>query len=191
MDKSVIAAIPGHWLIGRLSLEGTRIQEALNDAGTDFLRLSDVEVHAPAKRECVSKQPEVIVPKCKLEFAVIPTSEHEAPEKRWNNRTARAVFKAFVTVGQCAISGHLHLPSKPADSQYTLVHQLGRFFALTEATFSFSGHGGTQLGAPLLFVNRDLVSCLHVDPVQPDVGIGRSTPDGGDVQLCSPHGSPL
>jgi hypothetical protein len=190
MYKGVIAAISGHWLVGRLSLEGARIQDALNDAGTDFLRLSEVEVHAPAKRECVSKLPEVIVPKCKLEFAVIPTSEHEAPEKRWNNRIARAVFETFVTVGHCDISGHLHLPSKPANFQYALLHQLGRFFALTEATFSFSGQGGAQLSAPLLFVNKDLVSCLHVGPVQPDVGKGRSLSDGGDAQPCSRYGSP-
>ena len=166
MNKGITAAISGHWLVGHLPLEGTRIQDALNDAGTDFLRLVDVEVHAPAKREYITKLPDVVVPKCKLDFVVIPTSEHEAPENRWNNRTARVVFKTFVTVGYCDISGYLHLPSKPADLQYTLLHQLGRFFACTEATFSFSGSGGTQLSVPLLFVNRDLVSCFHVGTSQ-------------------------
>jgi hypothetical protein len=168
MYKGITAAISGHWLVGHLPLDGTRIQDALNDARTDFLRLFDVEVHAPAKREYITKLPDVIVPKCKLEFVVIPTGEHEAPEKRWNNRAARAVFKAFAIVGHCDISGHLHLPSKPNDFQYTLLHQLGRFFALTEASFSFSGHGGTELSVPLLFVNRDFVSCLHVGTLQPD-----------------------
>jgi hypothetical protein len=163
MYKRITAAVSGHWLVGDLPLSGTRIQEVLNDAGTDFLRLFDVEVHAPAKRECVNKLPDVIVPKCKLEFVVIPTSEHEAPEKRWNNRAARAVFKTFVIVGHCDISGHLHLPSKPANFQFTLLQQLGRFFALTEASFSFSG---MQLSVPLLFVNRDFVSCLHVGSLE-------------------------
>jgi hypothetical protein len=177
MNKEITAAISGHWLVGHLPLSGTRIQEALNDAGTDFVRLFDVEVHAPAKRECVTKLPDVIVPKGKLEFVVIPTSEHEAPEKRWNNRATRAIFKTFVTAGNCDISGHLHLPSKPANFQFTLLHQLGRFFALTEASFSFSGHGGTQLSVPLLFVNRDFVSCVHVGSLEPDpcqVAGGRS-----------------
>jgi hypothetical protein len=168
MNKGITAAVSGHWLVGHLPLSGTRIQEALNDAGTDYLRLFDVEVHAPAKRECITKLPDVIVPKCKLEFVVIPTSEHEAPEKRWNNRAARAVFKTSLTVGNCYISGHLHLPSKPANFHFTLLQQLGRYFPLTEASFSFSGHGGTQLSVPLLFVNRDFVSCLHIGAVQPD-----------------------
>ena len=168
MYKGITTAISGHWLVGHLLVEGTRIQDVLNDAGTDFLRLFDVEVYAPAKREYVTKLPDVIVPKCKLEFVVLPTNEHEAPEKRWNNRAARAVFKTFVTVEHCYISGHLHLPSKPADLQYTLLHQLGRFFAITEATLSFSGHGGAQLGVPLLFVNRDFVSCFHVGTLQPN-----------------------
>ena len=70
--------------------------------------------------------------------------------------------------GHCSISGHLHLPAKPNDCQYTLLHQLGKFFALTEASFSFSGHGATQLSVPLLIVNKDFVSCLHIDTLQPD-----------------------
>jgi hypothetical protein len=161
-SKHVTVAVGGHWLLGSLPLAGNRIQEALNDARTDFVKLSDVEVHPLAKCECLTTLPEVIIPKGKIEFVAVPASPHEAPEKRRNNRVAKEVYSAFAIVGDYSISGELHLPTKPADSVFVLTHQLSKFFALTGVTLSASRQGAKQLAVPLVFVNRDFVSCFQI-----------------------------
>jgi hypothetical protein len=139
-----------------------RIQETLNDPRTDFLTFTDVEVHPLSIRECVARLPDVIVPKCQLEFVIVPTTQHEAPEKRWNNRAVKAAFQAFAIVNGYRVSGELHLPDKPDDIHFVFTHQLGQFFALTRASLSLGPRGESQLSAPLLLANKSFVSCLHV-----------------------------
>jgi hypothetical protein len=163
-NQQITAAVFGHWLVGHMPLKDFRIQESLNDSRTNYLTLTNVEVHTLSKRECVAQLPEVIVPKCQLEFVIVPTSQHEAPEKRWNNRAAKAAFQAFSIVNGYRISGELHLPKKPDDVHFVLSHQLGQFFALTRASISLDPRGETEFSAPLLLANKAFVSCLHVGP---------------------------
>ncbi len=156
----VMAAVSGHWLLGALPLAGTRIQEALNDPSTDFLRLNDVEVHAHRKRRCVAKLPTVALPKSGIEVVMVPSDKHEAPQKRWNNRAESAAYSAFTLVGEYCLWGNLHLSSKPGDSRQTLMHRLYQFFALTDVSLSH-GDGPAPLRVPLAFANRNLVTCFE------------------------------
>jgi hypothetical protein len=161
-NHQITAAVFGHWLIGNLPLADFRIQEVLNDSRTDFLTLTDVEVHPLSKRECVSHLPQVIIPKGKLEFVIVPTSRHEAPEKRWNNLAAKTPFQAFAMLSGYRIWGELHLPKEPDDIHFVFTHQLSQFFALTRASVSLDPRGESQLSAPLLLANKESVSCLHI-----------------------------
>lgn len=171
-NQQITAAVAGHWLVGRLPLTGSRIQEALSDPSSDFVKLLDVEVHPLAKRECVAKLREVLVPKSKIEFVAVPSGPHEAPEKRWNNRTAKQIVQAFAIVSDYSISGELHLPAKPGDFQLAFTRQLGRFFALTGVTLNSSRQGTKQLSVSLVIVNKDFVSCFQVGQPAPAEGSG-------------------
>ncbi len=158
-SKRITIAISGHWIFGYLPLSGSRIQETLNDSRTDFLTLIDVEVHPLSNGASITRLPEVTIPKAKVQIVAVPTNEHEAPEKRWNNRTAKEAFQTFAIASDYRVSGELHLPSKPSGPPFILVEQLGKFFALTDASFSL---GKKQLKAPLILINKDFVSCFHV-----------------------------
>jgi len=162
--KPITVAISGHWLLGCVPLFGSRLQETLNDSSTDFLTLINVEVHPLSNRGCITLLPEVTISKAKVRIIAVPTSQHEAPEKRWNNRTSKEAFRTFAIASNYRVSGDLHLPSKPNGPPFILVEQLKKFFALTDASFSL---GKKQLHVPLLLVNKDVVSCFHVgEPVQ-------------------------
>ncbi len=159
----IMVAVSDHWLLGSLPLKDSRIREELNDSNTDFVQLHDVEVHAYAKLECVAKLSTMVVPKCKLEFIVVPSDTHEAPEKCWNNWTAKAAFSAFAIVSKYLIQGTLHVPVTALDAQRALMHQDGKFFPLTQVSLGYGGQGVQQLSVPLLLVNKDFVTCFEVD----------------------------
>jgi len=158
----IIAAVSNHWLLGSLPLQDSRIREELNDSRTDFVQLHDVKVHVHTKRECVAKLPTMVVPKCKLEFIVVPSGTHEAPEKCWNNWTAKAAFSAFAIVSKYLIQGTLHVPTTALDPQRVLMHQDGKFFPLTQVSLGYGGQGVQQRSVPLLLVNKDFVTCFEV-----------------------------
>ncbi len=158
----IMAAVSDHWLLGSLPLQDSRIREELNDSNTDFVQLHDVEVHAHAKRECIAKSPTMVIPKCKLEFIVAPSGTHEAPEKCWNNWIAKAALSAFAIVSKYRIQGTLYLPTNTLDPQHALMHQVGKFFALTQVSLGYGSQGVQQLSVPLLLANKDLVSCFGV-----------------------------
>lgn len=166
-SKRITVAISGHWLVGDLSLAGIRIQEAINDSRTDFLKLFDVEVHPLANRDCTIHLSEVAIPKTNIQIVAVPTSEHEAPEKRWNNLASKEAFRAFAIANEFRILGDLHLPGKPKGLEVLLTQQLRQFFALTDAVYSL---GEDHLSVPLLLVNKDFVSCFHVgEPAQAEM----------------------
>ncbi len=176
----IMAAVSDHWLLGSLPLQDSRIREELNDSSTDFVQLHDVEVHAYAKLECVAKLSTMVVPKCKLEFIVAPSGTHEAPEKCWNNWTAKDAFKAFTIVSKYRIQGTLHVPTLALDPQRALMHQDGKFFALTQVSLGYGGRGVQQLSVPLLLANKDFVTCFevsdHANLECPDAG-RHTTPE--------------
>jgi hypothetical protein len=119
-----------------------------------------VEVYPSARQRCFARLPEIIVPKCKMEFVAVPSRQHEAPDQRLARYASRDVFTAFVVLGRYCVSGELHLPRLSGNALHTLTHQLGRFFPLTEA--KIDGRDIQQLGFPLLIANKDFVSGFHI-----------------------------
>jgi hypothetical protein len=158
----IIASVSGHWILGALPLAGGRIQEVINETNTEFLQLSEVSIYHRTKCQHVVELHGVTVPKKKIEFIVVPSEEHEAPVKRWNNLSARTVTNAFAIVNDCCISGDLHLPENPSDSRYALLHQVGDFIALTGASLSHTGPDDKPVRVPLLFANKDYINCFQV-----------------------------
>ena len=159
----VMVATSSYWLVGNMPSTGVRIQDVLKDGGTDFVMLSDVQVHQHVERKCLTTLSDVVVPKCKIGIMVVPSDQHEAPVKRWNNFTAKAAVKVFTIVSEYCIQGELQLPTPSDDSLYTLTDKLGRFFAISRA--SISGPGAKQLNVPLLFANKEFVNCFHLAPL--------------------------
>ena len=79
-----MVGVSGHWLVGAMRSTGTRIQDVLKDAATDFVHLIDVQVCRYSEREsCLTTLAEVLVPKSKIEIVVMFADRHEAPTKRW------------------------------------------------------------------------------------------------------------
>lgn len=145
-----------------MPLADGRIQEVINDNNTEFLQLTKVSIYRRTKCQHVGDLDEVIIPKKKIEFIVVPSDEHEAPVKRWNNLSSRIVTNAFAIVNDCCISGELHLPANPSDDRYVLLHQVGDFIALTEASLSLTGPLAKPVRVPLLFANKDYINCFHI-----------------------------
>ncbi len=158
----ITVAVSDYWILGTLPLENTRIQDLLNDSSTAFLQLHDVEVHKLANCDCIATLSNLVVPKNKLEFILVPSDKHEAPDKRWNNRKSKQGYTAFTILSQYSVFGTLHLDTEPTDSRYVLTHQLGSFFALTDACVHRGGRGVKQLHVPLLLANTDFVNCFEV-----------------------------
>lgn len=155
----ITVGVSKHLFVGSLPLAGWRIQERLNDSRSDAVTLTDVEVCSSMNRECAARLPEVVVPKSQIEYVLAAPIQHEAPEKRWNNHTRKKVFSGFAVLGDCSISGELHLTTDPTDAWYTLAKQLPRFFAMTEATVR--GIAGKRLRVPLVIANKDFVTGFH------------------------------
>lgn len=161
-SKKVIAAVSDYWILGTLELNDRRVQEVLNDSSSDFLKLDDVEIHVRETTGCVAKLDQTVIPKAKLQYVVADSCEHETPERRWNNLTAKAAYRAFAIVGDDCLSGNLHFSTKPTDTLHTWLNRLSPFFVLTEAELCIEGRGINPMKLPLVFANKDHVSCFEV-----------------------------
>ena len=165
----IAAAVSGYWISGAFETTGRRSQEVLNDPSSDFVRLNGVDARTAATSEPVATLESVIVPKHKIEVVVVPSLQHEAPDKRWNNLTAKTVCPGFAIVNQYHLAGNLHLPNVPIDSQHALTQQLPRFFPFTEASLCHSDWGGREIDAPTVIANSDHLSCFEVrEPACPE-----------------------
>ena len=131
----------------------------------------DVEVHPIANRDRIIRLSVTVVPKSRVQLVAVPSGEHEAPEKRWNNRMTKAVYPAFTIAGDYRVRGNLHLPTRPKELQFILTEHVGLFFALTDAQFSL---GDEHVDVPLVLVNKDFVSCFDIGQPAPAVNADAS-----------------
>jgi hypothetical protein len=152
-----------HVLHGNLSLAGGRIQERLNDERFGTLQLSEVDVRSHLQQRPVAHLASALVPKSRIEYVLVESGRHEAPIKRWNNRTRKAQHSAVAVLERCCIEGEVHLPGGLLDTHYTYARELPNFFALTSARVRILG--GEAIEVPLVFANRDYVSCLQIGEV--------------------------
>ena len=166
----VIAVVSRHWLVGAIPSNGIRIQDVLNKESTEFVRLTDVQVCREADRRwCLTTLPEAMAPKRNIELMILPEDSHEAPVKRWNNFAVKATVNVFAIVSGYCVQGELQLPPSTIDRLHALTNQLGSFFPVTDA--AVIGPGTTRTSAPVVFVNKRFLSCLHVgDPANVESG---------------------
>lgn len=167
----VIVGVAEHWILGTLPLDGTRIQDRLNDPRSDFIELTSVEVHPCSGPKCLARQPQLVVPKSGILFVAAHLQHHEAPDGRLNHFANKNNFQVFATLSHYRISGAVHLPTFSADALHAMSHQLRRFFPVTEATIN--GHGVCDYRAALLIANKDFVDCFHA---------GQQTPADGETE---------
>jgi hypothetical protein len=157
-----------HVLHGNLPLVGGRIQERLNDERYGTLQLLDVDVRSHLQQRSVAQLASALVPKSRMEYVLVNSGRHEAPLKRWNNRTPKAQHSAIAVLERCCIEGDVHLPGGLLDAYYTYTRQLPDFFALTNARVRILG--GEPIEVPLVFANREYVNCLQIGEVfGPDI----------------------
>ncbi|MFQ5730726.1 MAG: hypothetical protein ACE5KM_02105 [Planctomycetaceae bacterium] len=164
MKTRVIVAVSDYWLVGAVSTTGVRVQDVLKDGNTEFLRVDDVQVRSNLDRESsLADLPEVVVPKCRIEFVAILESRHEAPTKRRNYYTAKDTSDVFLILGKYRIQGEFHLPSSSKDSLYALTF-VDTFIPVTQAGI----HGvGPRLIVPVLFANKEFLNGFHLGKPAP------------------------
>jgi hypothetical protein len=160
----VIVSASGQWFVGKLLSHGERIQDILRDTNSSFITLSDVQICRPAEGEwCRATLHHVIVLRHEIEFVTVPPGRHEAPIKRYNNYEVRKTIHCVFTLGQYCIQGDVHVPVVHDDVAYTFLSQLGSFFPITNACLSTTGI--EQLTVPVLFANKQHVSCFSLGPL--------------------------
>ena len=152
-----------HVIHGTLPLVGDRIQERLNDESAGTLQLLDVEVHSHLQQRSVAHLASAMVPKSRIEYVLVASGRHEAPVKRWNNRTRKSLHSAIAILSSCCIEGDVHLPGGLLDTHYAFVRELPGFFAITNARVRILG--AEAIDIPLVFASRDYVSCLQIGEV--------------------------
>jgi hypothetical protein len=182
VNAQIIVSVPGHWLIGTVPSNGERIQDILRDKHQEFIHLNDAQIYRPANREwCRAALSKTIVPRQEVEFVILPGTRHEAPIKRYHNFTVRQTAGCLFTIRQYCIQGEVHVPSVQDDVAHTFVNQLVSFFPVTNACLNAAGID--QLTAPVLFANKQLVSCFHlgalVSPESPATAAGSPPSDDG------------
>ena len=161
MATPVIIVTSDYWLVGTVPSTDRRIQDVLRDEGSDYVCLHDVQVCSTARQHAhVATLSQSLTPKSQIELVILPASKHEAPTKRLNNLSPRECSHVFATIGPYRVEGMLHLPSLSNNPTYTLSNQIGRFFAVTEATLKPGGP--KPLTVPVLFVNRDRLGCFSL-----------------------------
>jgi hypothetical protein len=157
---TVTVAIEEHWLVGSLPVGEGRIQDTLNQMHSDFIQLTDVEIHQHWKRRCVAKIQRTLIPKRRIEFVIAAGEQRESPDRRLNHYRAKDRFRTVLTVGGNTISGDLHLPRPSTEIRHTLVSELAAFFPLTDARLT--GRMVEDLSVPLLLINKRSVSSFDV-----------------------------
>jgi hypothetical protein len=163
-----------HVLHGNLQLVGGRIQERLNDHRYGTLQLSDVHVRSQLQGRSVARLASALVPKSRIEYVLVSSGRHEAPLKRWNNRTPKSQHATVAVMERCCIEGDVHLPGGLLDTHYSYTRQLPGFFALTNARVRILGGDPTEV--PLVFANLEYVSCLQIGEVFGPDAMARSEP---------------
>jgi hypothetical protein len=162
-STAITIGVGTHVLHGTLPLGGERIQDRLNDGTAGTLQLLEVDVRSHLQQRPVSHLALALVPKSRIEYVLPDSGRHEAPIKRWNNRTRKAQHSAIAVLERCCIEGDVHLPGGLLGTHYTYTRELPNFFALTNARIRILG--GEAIEAPLVFANRDYVSCLQIGEV--------------------------
>jgi hypothetical protein len=159
-DLEIGMALEEHWLQGRIETGGLRLQEILNSQTTDYLRLHDIRLRGIDGEACPIS--DCIVRKAQLALVMPLGDKHEAPEKRVYSFVNKQEQPTLILAHSYEVRGRLHIKST-TDPVSLLTSQIGAFLPVTQATISKAGSNQEPLQVPLVLVNRERISFLHLD----------------------------
>ncbi|HEX4130716.1 MAG TPA: hypothetical protein VHZ24_11795 [Pirellulales bacterium] len=128
----LVVLTEAHWIVGTFPTGGQRLLDLLNSAHSEFLLLSDVRLQERFAGS-TTRIGKATIRKSQIVVATPAADRHEAPEKRRNALSSKRVGSAHLVVANAHLRGKVHLRGHN-DSFHALVHELGDFFPVTEAT---------------------------------------------------------
>ena len=160
MDESRVRVITReHEFEGVIRVAVRKLADRLTDDTTMLLQLNNVAVCRLGAGTCVAKLPGIFIRKSHIGLVVVTyADEHDDVTLRhWYS--GKETRPAYLVAHGHDLHGKLHLKD-PGQEVTTLVEEWSPFFPVTEAVVTFRDR--QRFEAPVIFVNRDTVSALHV-----------------------------
>ncbi|MFQ5854283.1 MAG: hypothetical protein ACE5LU_01370 [Anaerolineae bacterium] len=153
-----------HRFTAKVYTHGQRLLDMLNDRTTDYLKITDAEVHRYSDPEkSIAVFPTAIIRKEDLHLAIIPGEDHEAPTQRLFGYVQKSPYHVFLTVPGYEVRGVMYLTiQREPDPIHVLESHARKFFAVTGATASQAWTGEDVLSCPVVMVNKDSLSLFYV-----------------------------
>lgn len=155
----VALVINDYLCCGHLATGGHRILDVLDDALTEFLSLSDVEICGLGNESLMSSAREAVVRKDDVHLVMPVDDKHEAAGRRWYTFTEKQSRPVLVIAGAHAIRGLVHFRGS-FDPVAMQTNGPGRFLPVTCACVTSAGR---NLSAAVVFVNRRFISLVTVE----------------------------
>ena len=157
-----------HLFNATIYARGHRLLDILNDRTTDYLEVSDVELHRKGSPEdTLAAFAEAIIRKADLHLVIITGQEHEAPGRRLFGYVQKTQYSVFLTVPGYEVRGRMHLADRRRpDPIAVLAQETGVFFAVTSATASHAQTGVDVVEHPVIMVNKHSL-CLFALSEEP------------------------
>lgn len=145
-----------HLINATVYTHGRRLLDVLNDRTTDYLKVSDVELHRKhSPEDAVAAFSQAIVRKADLHLVIITGQEHEAPRTRLFGYVQKTRHSVFLTVPGYEVRGEMHLTGTgQPDPIAVLAQETGVFFPVTGATASHAQTGADVVVHPVVMVNK-------------------------------------
>jgi hypothetical protein len=169
-ETEVFVATAAHLLFGKLQTSGSRVQEILNDANSNFLRLRDATVFRGAAL-ALRAAPLLVLAKEQIVFVALSGSKYEAPDKRRYAFADKKHSTCFVIAAGYEIEGTVSLKGS-LDPIAALNSEFGDFFPIAEPTI---GNIGDRQSVPaeVALVNKSMISAIEITVGEP-IGLATS-----------------
>jgi hypothetical protein len=167
---------------GQIRSRQPRITDILNEAGEDFLVLSDAIIDEYGSRSMATRTEYAQVNLDAVLFAVADTDVEARPDLR----TPKVPEQALISIPPFRVIGRIHiLPER--DLREALGELTGRFLPVTDATFWSDTIGEARQVAPMVAINHHRAQILapHRE-VDPWAGLDRSGEGGGSAETAWP-----
>lgn len=158
MDYMSLVAVAlytdAHRITGQLFLR-ERLSDAFNDPLDTHLELNSVRVVKlvdPARQEV--EWPSTVIPKAEVLVATLDMDKHESRTTRVDKVTQKAGTRLGCIVGTIEVYGTGHLTFL-GSARDVLMHQLPKFFPVTDAMLMVPIAGDSRVSTQLALVNRE------------------------------------
>ena len=162
-ETEVFIATTEHLLFGKLQTSGSRVQEVLNDASSNFLRLSEVTVFRGGALPIRTSRL-LVLTKAEIVFVALSGSRYEAPEKRRYAFADKRHCTCFVIASGYEIEGTVSLKGS-SDPIVALNSELGDFFPIAEPKIGNLGDN-QSVPAEVALVKKTMISAIDIVALQ-------------------------